>query len=94
MQTKMNALSTQVDKLFRSAVSDWIRPVGHADVVLQVMPVWAPARIIQAIAGVNRPKLIRMCQEKKVSCKKLDGNVVYKVSDVLAVIESMEEKFK
>lgn len=90
----MNTLSTQVENLLRTVVSEWLRPVQHADVVLQVLPVWASARTVQAITGVNRQKLIRMCQDKQVSCKKLDGNVVYKVSDVLSVVESMEEKFK
>ena len=84
----MQVLEAAVAKTF----GEWFRPVAHAETVVQILPVWAKARTLKAICAVNRQQLSRLATQGKVAARQLDGNVVYKVADVLAAIEAMPSR--
>lgn len=90
----MNELFGLLEKAVKAVFADWLRPVQHADVVLQVYPVWASAKTLRAITGLNRDQLNKFVIERKVIAKSANGNVIYKVADVLASIDSLPNRAK
>lgn len=90
----MNELFGLLEKAVKAVFADWLRPVQHADVVLQVYPVWASAKTLRAITGLNRDQLNKFVIERKVIAKSANGNVIYKVADVLASIDSLPNRTK
>lgn len=88
----MNELFATIEKAVRSVFADWFHPVQHADVVVQVMPVWAKAKTLRALTGLNRDQLNRMVIARKVVAKQVDGSVIYKVADVLAAIGELKNR--
>ena len=88
----MNELFDTLESAVKKVFGEWFRPVAHADVVLQIAPVWASAKTLRAITGLNREQLNRMVVKRKVIAKQADSNVVYKVADVLKAIEELPNK--
>lgn len=88
----MREIFTVLEQAVQKVYAEWLKPVAHADVVLQVQPVWANAKTLRAIVGLNREQLNRMVKARKVIAKLADGNVLYKVADVLAEIENYPTK--
>lgn len=90
----MNELFTIFEEAIRKAFGQWLKPVQHADVVLQVYPTWASAKTLRALTGLNRQQLDRFCVNQQVRAKFCGGSVIYHVADVLECIEKLPNRSK
>lgn len=88
----MNEIFAMLEQACRKTFADWFHPVQHADVVIQIPPVWANAKTIRALTGLNREQLNQMAIDGKVVAKKIGKTVVYKYQDVLDAIDGCPER--
>ena len=88
----MNDLMQVLEAAVKKTFAEWLRPVAHAECVVQVQPVWATARTLRAIVGLNRDQLNRLVTKRLVAAKAADGTVLYRVADVLGAIDSFPSK--
>lgn len=90
----MNDLFNALEGAMRSAFGQWLKPVQHADAVIQVYPVWASAKTLRALVGLNRQQLDRFCVNQQVRAKFCGGSVIYHVQDVLDCIDKLPNRGK
>lgn len=72
------------------SVAHYLRPVSHADCVMQVPPVWVRASGAEALFGIKRDFLNGLVAKRMVTAKKADKIVLYKYSDIEKAIDSMD----
>lgn len=81
-----------IEEAMKQAFGQWLKPVQHADVVLQVYPKWASAKTLRALTGLNRTQLDRFCDDGLLKAKLCGGSVVYCVEDVLKSIDGLPDR--
>lgn len=81
-------LASEIVKEF---VAKYMRPIAHADVVIQAKPEWIRASAAEFYFGLKRDFLNALVADRKVTAKKADRVVVYKFEDIKKAIETMED---
>lgn len=88
----MSAHPGILEKAVAGFFSEWLRPVRHADVVVQLKPDWVSAKTARALCGVNRDKLDGWVAARRVVAKRCGGNILYRYADIGRAIEALPDR--
>lgn len=80
-----------VETFLLEKVSQHLRPVGHADVVVTCPPAWVRASGAEFFFGIKREFLNGLVAAKKVCAKKADRIVLYRYADIDRAIAEMRD---
>lgn len=80
-----------VSEILKEFVAKYMRPVAHADVVIQAKPAWVRAAGAEFFFGIKRDFLNSLVAAKKVIAKKADRVVVYKYDDIDRAIMELKD---
>lgn len=85
------SLGEAVENYLKERVAQYLRPVSHADVVVNCPPAWIRASGAEFFFGIKRDFLNGLVAERKVVAKKADKIVLYKYADIDRAIASMKD---
>jgi len=84
-------LGEAVETFLTEKVAQYLRPVSHADVVVNCPPAWVRASGAEFFFGIKRDFLNGLVAAKKVCAKKADKIVLYKYADIDEAIAAMKD---
>lgn len=90
----MANLVEMISAAVQEYVTKYLRPVAHADVVIQDKPVWVRAAGAEFYFGIKRDFLNQFVAKGKVIAKKADRVVVYKYADIDAAMNNLPNLIK
>ena len=82
-------LGETFENFLAEKIARYLRPVSHADVVVNCPPAWVRASGADYFFGIKRDFLNGLVAAKKVVAKKADKIVLYKYADIDKAIASM-----
>lgn len=83
---------TGADALKQTWMCAWaqiLKPIAHADIVVNTPPVWVRAKMAEALFGLKRDFLNGLVIKGKVTAKKADKIVLYKYADIVKAVEGL-----
>lgn len=82
-------LGEAVETFLTEKIAKCMRPVRHADIVVNCPPEWVRASAAEFFFGIKRNTLNDLVAERKVVAKKADRLVLYRYEDIEKAIWGM-----